>query len=246
MGFFSAVICICWVKAGHNLHHNLFYHFFWAQDALPRAPSISLQWAITVLRGVDTFSCSSICSVVINFLSIIGLSYNIVRLEAACSPCNQSGNQDPITISLISSWIIQSYCDPKRPDSVTDEYYKNMRLICMLLNVAVFVLCVFPSVNCTITIPKYARHQDKWFAVVDKHRSAKGVQKEINIIYCLQTTQTVPWGGCSAGSVCIPAQTCGERERERGRVYQLPSWPQLHSLLFCLYQIKLQCYSREI
>lgn len=82
MFFFSAVVRVCWVKAGHNLlpqssDSSIFPFFF--------ATSIRLQWTITALWGVDTFSCSSICGVVINFLPVIGLSYNILRLGAACS-----------------------------------------------------------------------------------------------------------------------------------------------------------------
>lgn len=52
----------------------------------PTPPPVRLHWTITALWGVDTFGCSSICGVVINFLSVIGLSCNILRFEAACSP----------------------------------------------------------------------------------------------------------------------------------------------------------------
>ena len=78
---FLAVVGICRVKSGHNLFHSPL-----ATASSSSTSSIRLQWAITALLGVDTFSCSSICGVVINFLSVIGLSYNILRLEAAWSP----------------------------------------------------------------------------------------------------------------------------------------------------------------
>lgn len=137
--FFCCDLCLLSQSRPRPLPHP-FLPILLGPGSSPCALSIRLQWAITALWGVDTFSCSSICGVVINFLSTIGLSYNILRLKAACSPCNQSRNQHRITISLVSSWIIQSSCDPKRPDSVTDKYYENMRLICMLQNVSVCLL----------------------------------------------------------------------------------------------------------
>lgn len=54
----------------------------------PFLSSIWLLWTITALWGVDTFSCSSICGVVINFLTAIGvtISWDLKQPQS----CNQS------------------------------------------------------------------------------------------------------------------------------------------------------------
>lgn len=54
----------------------------------PFLSSIWLLWTITALWGVDTFSCSSICGVVINFLTAIGvtISWDVKQPQS----CNQS------------------------------------------------------------------------------------------------------------------------------------------------------------
>lgn len=49
--------------------------------------------------------------------------------------------------------------------------------------------------------------------LVNKYRPKEGVQHEINIIYCLQTTQEVPGGGCNAGP-SLPFSTDLWRARE--------------------------------
>lgn len=121
-------VSVCWVKARAQLLPKPFLpqQFLPAihrVDPLPLAPSIRLQWTITALWGVDTFCCSSICAVVINFSLCpwLGLHYPATWSSMICS--NHQSHKNRTTISR-EIFIYGSY-DLNRLDLVTDEYEDN-------------------------------------------------------------------------------------------------------------------------
>lgn len=244
-------MCVCWVNLFHDLF--LFHWFFWVLQSCPHlppppsnlplcAPPIRLQWTITALWGVDTFSCSSICGVVINFLSVIGLSYNILRLEAARSPAI---NHEKKRQKHHFSCIILNYSEQLWSKETMTRWPVSIKktwgsFVCYRL----LQSCVFPGhyINCTITLSTYATYKDNWFPWSMSIDPTEVSSMKLILFIVYKQHRRSPEEDAVLFPDCLHSSTDVWRER----VYQLPSWPQLHSLLFCLYQIKLQCYSREI
>ena len=83
----------------------------------------------------------------------------------------------------------------------------------------------------------YSSHKRQMIRWVNNLRPEEGVRFEINIIFVYKQPRGSLEGASLQRSVCILDQ-----EKE----YQLPSGPQTHSLLVCLYQIKLRSHSRGI
>lgn len=176
----------------------------------PSAPLIKLQWTITTLWGVDTFSCSSICGVVINFLSVIGLSYNILRHEAACSHAinHHTKTEPPILLyhlELFTVAIIQRD-RTQWPTSIMKTWDP---FVCYRL-----FQCLGASINGTITLATFAANKDNWFArsiSIDPMKVSS--MKLILFIVYKQHSRSLEEAAVQALTVCIPAQTCGETER---------------------------------
>lgn len=205
---FLAVVCFLSQSRAQPLPQPFFFHWFlWVQHPAPFAPSIRLQWTITALWGVDTFSCSSICGVVINFLSVIGLSYNILRLEAACSAAinHETKTEPPILwyhLELFTAAMIQRD-RTQWPISIKKTWGS---FVCHRL---LQCLC---SIKCAITLATYATYKDNWFAwSISIDPTKVSSMKLILFIVYKQPRRSLEEDAVQALTVCIPAQTCGER-----------------------------------
>lgn len=231
--WFVVRISFCWVKARVA---TFSYTNSSGPSNIPAlfAASIRLQWTITALWGGDTFSCSSICGVVINFLSVTGLSYNIRRLETACSPAiNHKTKTDPTFLlyhlELFRAVMIQS--GPTQwPISIKKTWgsFVCYRLLTVLV-------CLGPPINCAITPTTYASYKDNWFTQSIRIDPLKvSSMKLILFIVYKQHRSPLRRLQCRLWLSAFQHRLVG---REGGCI----SFHHDHSLTACFVYIKLNC-----
>ena len=120
----------------------------------PPAPSIRPQWAITALWGVDTFTCSSICDVVINFLSVSWLELQYPETWSGVFSRNQSPNRDR-TEAVLSLYHPELFTAAAIQRDRTRWPIKKTwgSFVCYRL---LWCSCgPGPSINCAITPPRH-------------------------------------------------------------------------------------------
>lgn len=96
-------------------------------------------------------------------------------------------------------------------------------------------VCVAGSLNCTITLITHVTHKDKWFAwSISIDPTEVSSMKLILFIVYKQHRWSLEEDAVQALTVCVPAQTCGER----GRI----NFHYDHSFTAsCFVYIKLNC-----